>query len=301
MAYRQFFPMKGLKVSREGHNVLGYRLQFSNVAGFAGEVAPPFDRIYGGGENEVRGFDIRSASPYTFIPTRVNFNLTNPDGSTVPRDPTNGTLGNVQIPLPVFRLASVGSDTSFSSNLEYRIPIVNQVTFAFFTDFGMNFDLQSSQLRQSVLGQAQLNAPLYGCPQVVNGSCLGGKQLSFPLYFQTVPGTNWVPRMSNGALLSVILPIVNAPFQIYYAYNPLRLYRDLPQSLATDNYTFNDLFPKVDPTCQSHPGSGNNPAVLCTLTGAGAYTKAQALQLYGADYQLREPRKTFRFTVATTF
>lgn len=301
VAFRQFFPMKGLRVNREGHNVLGYRAQFSTVGGFAGEVAPPFNRIYGGGENDVRGFDIRSASPYTFIPTRVNFNLTNPDGTLVPRDPTNNSLGNVQIPLPVYRLASVGSDTSFTTNLEYRIPIVNQVTFALFTDFGMNFDVRSSQLRQSVLGQSQLNAPLYGCPQVVNGSCLGGKPLQFPLYFQTVPGTNWVPRMSNGALLSVILPVVNAPFQIYYAYNPLRLYRDLPQSLTTDGYVFNDFFPKVDPTCQSHAAAGNTPAVLCTLTGAGAYTKAQALQLYGANYQLREPRKTFRFTVATTF
>jgi len=27
----------------------------------------------------------------------------------------------------------------------------------------------------------------------------------------------------------------------------------------------------------------------------------QALQLYGADYILREPRKTFRLTVSTTF
>ncbi len=301
VAYRQFFPMKGLRVNHEGHNVLGFRAQFSTVGGFAGEVAPPFNRIYGGGENDVRGFDIRSSSPYTFIPTRVNFNLTNPDGTLVPRDPTNSTLGNVTIPLPVYRLASVGSDTSFSTNLEYRIPIVNQVTFALFTDFGMNFDLQPSQLRQSVLGQSQLNAPLYGCPQVVNGSCLGGKQMQFPLYFKTVPGTNWVPRMSNGALLSVILPIVNAPFQIYYAYNPLRLYKDLPQTLTTDQFVFNDFFPKVDPGCQSHAGAGGNPAVLCTLTGAGAFSKAQALQLYGANYQLREPRKTFRFTVATTF
>ncbi len=301
VTYRQFFPMKGLKINREGHNVLGYRAQFQTVGGFAGEVAPPFNRIYGGGENDVRGFDIRSASPYTFIPTRVNFNLTNPDGSPVPRDPTNPTLGAVQIPLPIYRLASVGSDTGFVTNLEYRIPIVNQVTFAFFTDFGMNFDVQASQLRQSVLGQSQINAPLYGCPQIINGSCLGGKQLSFPLYLQTVPHTNWVPRMSNGALLSVILPIVNAPFQIYYAYNPLRLYNDLPQQLATDTYVFNDFFPKVDPSCNSHAATGGNPAVLCTLTGAGAFSKAQALQLYGANYQLREPRKTFRFTVATTF
>ena len=301
VAFRQFFPIQGLKINRAGHNVLGYRLQFQTVGGFAGEVAPPFDRIYGGGENDVRGFDIRSASPYTFIPTRVNFNLTNPDGSTVPRDPSNPALGAVQIPLPVYRLASVGSDTGFSSNLEYRIPIVNQVTFAFFTDFGMNFDLQPAQLRQSVEGLSQINAPLYGCPQIVNGSCLGGKQLNFPLYLQTVPNTNWVPRMSNGALLQVVLPIINAPFVIYYAYNPLRLYRNLPQELTTDTYSFNDFFPKVDPTCSSHAAAPGSPAVLCQLTGAGAFSKAQALQDYGADYLLREPRKTFRFTVATTF
>ncbi len=293
--YRQFFPMRGLKVDRTGHNVLGYRVQMQAVGGFAGEVAPPFDRIYGGGENDTRGFDIRSATPYTFIPTRIPFNLTNPDGSAVPRDPTNPSLGNVQVPLPVYRLASVGADTSFVSNVEYRIPIVNQVTFAFFTDFGMNFDLQASQLRQSVLGQSQVNAPLYGCPQIVNGSCLGGTQLHFPLDLQTVPHTNYVPRMSNGAELQVILPIVNAPFRIYYAYNPLRLYRDLPQELTTSPWVFNDLFPKVDPGCVS------TASQLCTLTGAGAFTKAQALQLYGANYQLREPRKTFRFTVATTF
>lgn len=301
VAYRQFFPMKGLRVSREGHNVLGYRLQFQTVGGFGGEVAPPFQRIYGGGENDVRGFDIRSASPYTLIPTRVQFNLTNPDGSGVPRDPSNPNLGNVQIPLPIYRLASVGSDTGFVSNIEYRIPIANQVTFALFTDFGMNFDLQPAQLRQSVEGQSQVNAPLYGCPQVVNGSCLGGKQLSFPIYLQTLAHTNYVPRMSNGAEIQVILPIVNAPFRIFYAYNPLRLYNSLPQQLTTDPYTFNDLFPKVDPSCNSHAATANGGAVTCTLTGAGAFTKAQALQLYGADYLLREPRKTFRFTVATTF
>ncbi len=299
--FRQFFPMKGLRVNREGHNVLGYRLQFSSVGGFGGQVAPPFNRIYGGGENDVRGFDVRSASPYTLIPTRVMFNLTNPDGSTVPRDPTNPTLGNVQIPLPVNRLSSVGSDTGFVSNIEYRIPIVNQVTFAVFTDFGMNFNLQPNQLRESVEGQSTLNAPLYGCPTLINGTCFGGKQLHFPLNLQVLPGTNFVPRMSNGAEIQVILPIVNAPFRVFYAYNPLRLYENLPQQLSTDTYSFNDFFPKVDPTCNSHAATGGSPAVLCTLTGAGAFSKAEALQFYGANYLLREPRKTFRFTVATTF
>ncbi|HZZ38886.1 MAG TPA: hypothetical protein VFE06_07135, partial [Acidobacteriaceae bacterium] len=80
-----------------------------------------------------------------------------------------------------------------------------------------------------------------------------------------------------------ILPIVNAPFRIYYAYNPLRLYKDIPQRLAVDPATFKSLFPWQD------------------APGAAAYSYQQAVQLYGADYVLREPRKTFRFTVATTF
>ena len=301
VTFRQYFPMKGLKVNREGRNVLGYRAQFSTVAGFGGEVAPPFQRIYGGGENDVRGFDIRASSPYTFVPTRVPFNLTNPDGSTVPRDPTNSTLGIVQIPIPVYRLVPIGGDTSFTGNLQYNIPIVNQVTFDFFTDFGLTMNLYSSQLRQSALGQAAIDSPLYGCPQFINGACFGGQQVTFPGKLNTVGGTNFVPRMSVGGELQVVLPIVNAPFRIYYAYNPLRLFKDLPQQLAVNPFQFNDLFPKTDPTCVSHAATATSPQVLCSLTGAGAYTHAQALQLYGADYILREPRKTFRLTVSTTF
>jgi outer membrane protein insertion porin family len=36
-------------------------------------------------------------------------------------------------------------------------------------------------------------------------------------------------------------------------------------------------------------------------SGAGLYSYQQALQLYGSSYQMREPRKTFRLTVSTTF
>jgi outer membrane protein insertion porin family len=293
VSFRQFFPMRGLKKDREGHQVLGYRLQLANIAGFGGEVAPPFSRLYGGGENELRGFDIRSNSPYTFIPTKVNFNLTNPDGSTVPRDPSNPTLGSVQIPLPIYRLAAIGGDTQFTSNLEYRFPIINQVTFAFFTDFGLTVNTESSQLRQSELGVAQLNSALYGCPQIVNGTCQGGQAVKFPIYLHDVPGSNFVPRMSNGAYLQVFLPIINAPFTIFYAYNPLRLFKDLPQQLAVplncapgQTLCFKNFFPT--------DAQGN-------LTGAGAYSYQQAVQFYGADYILREPRKTFRLTVSTSF
>jgi outer membrane protein insertion porin family len=281
-SFRQFYPMKGLRINREGRNVLGVRMQFAHVAGFGGEVAPPTNRIYGGGESDIRGFDIRAASPYVFVPVKVQFDLTNPDGTRIPRDPTNPSLGNIQIPLPVNRLVAIGGDTQFTANAEYRIPIVNQVTFAIFTDFGLTGDLQPGQLRQSVAGASALASPLYGCPTFVNGACYGGKEVPgfSPLQLAAVPFTNFVPRMSSGAEIQVILPIVNAPFRLYYAYNPLRLYRDVPQQLALDNQTFRSLFPNSD---------------------AGRFSYQQALQLYGPSYQLREPRKTFRLTVSTTF
>jgi outer membrane protein insertion porin family len=259
------------------------KFQLSHINGFGGEVAPPTNRIYGGGENELRGFDIRSASPYTFIPVKAPFNLTNPDGTLVPRDPTNPSLGNVQIPLPIYRLASVGGDTQFTSNIEYRIPVgIPQVTFALFTDFGVTGDLQHSQLRQSVAGTSVLASGLYGCPTFVNGACYGGQTVpSFgAVQLNTVPHTNFVPRMSNGAEIQVILPVINAPFRLYYAYNPLRLYRALPQQLALDPAQFRSLFPN---------------------SGAGDFSYQEAIQFYGASYQLREPRKTFRLTVGTTF
>ncbi len=40
---------------------------------------------------------------------------------------------------------------------------------------------------------------------------------------QVLGTTNWRPRMSTGLELQMFLPVVNAPFRIYWAYNPLRL------------------------------------------------------------------------------
>ncbi len=35
--------------------------------------------------------------------------------------------------------------------------------------------------------------------------------------------------------------------------------------------------------------------------GAGDYTYEEAIQAYGSQYVFREPRKTFRLTISTTF
>jgi outer membrane protein insertion porin family len=274
--WKQFRPMKLWRISPEGRNILGYKVQMAYIQGFSGAVAPPFHRFYSGGEADIRGFDIRSATPYGFIPTRVLFNLTNPDGSTVPRDPTNPSLGPIQVPIPVYGIVSVGGDTMFNSNLEYRIPIAGPVTFAFFDDFNVDVALNKGQLLQSVQGADALNSPLYGCPNYQNGACQGGIPIKFDNRIRPILGTNFVPRMSTGAELQVILPIVNAPFRIFYAYNPL----NLKENFNGQNLITRSMFPEG---------------------GAGDYSFAQSQQLYGSQYQLREPKKTFRLTVSTTF
>ena len=284
--YKQFIPIKGLRFNPLGHNVFGYRFQVSYVAGFGGDVAPPANRFYSGGESEIRGFDVRSATPYAFIPTKVNFVLTNPDGSPVPKDPANPELGNVTVPLPVFSIASVGGDANVVNNIEYRIPIAGPVTFAFFNDFGLDMVVVKSQLKQSVQGIGQLNSALYGCPVLTNGVCGGGQAVNFDRQLQVISGTGSVPRDSFGGEIQVILPIVNAPFRLYYAYNPLRLFKQVP---APPNLTSN------------FPDGRTARDALFPAGGAGDFSYGQAVAFYGSHYQLREPRKTFRLTVSTTF
>ena len=125
VAYKRYIPMHYLNPSKEGRNMLGLRAQLGYIQGFGGDVAPPNNRFYAGGEQEVRGFDVRGATPYGYVPTRVNFQLTNPDGSCVPRDPTNPEDNQcIQIPLPVYGIASIGGDSNLTTNAEYRIPVI---------------------------------------------------------------------------------------------------------------------------------------------------------------------------------
>ncbi len=171
---------------------------------------------------------MRAAYPYGYVPQRVNFEVTNPDGQCVPRDPTNPEDNQcIQVPLPIYGVASIGGDSSLTANAEYRIPVVGPFTFSFFDDFGIDSATNRGQLVQSPEGYQSLAAPLYGCPVFNNGSCQGGipgSQVGFRKDIRPVSGTNFVPRMSTGAQLSVFMPIINAPFRFYYAYNPLRLY-----------------------------------------------------------------------------
>jgi outer membrane protein insertion porin family len=292
VAFKEFRPMHYLTPSPTGRNVLGLRAQLGYVMGYGGAVAPPNNRFYSGGEGDLRGFDVRAATPYGYVPTRVNVQLTNPDGTCVPRDTTNTQLNQcIQIPLPIYGIASIGGDTNLTTNAEYRIPIAGPVTFSIYNDFGLNVALNKNQLKQSPEGFDSLISGGFGCTNFNNGACniaKSGSDVGFLRNIHPIAGTNFVPRMSTGAEISVIMPVINAPFRLYYAYNPLRLYEK--------------------PYCDLGIGSRNQSCSAQLITrdmfpqgGAGDYTYAEAIQGYGARDTFREPRKTFRLTVSTTF
>jgi outer membrane protein insertion porin family len=269
--YKKFLPVN------KGRNTLGFRALGSWITGYGGQVAPPFDRFYMGGDTDIRGFDIRAISPVSFFPQVVAVTLTNPDGSAVPLNPANPRQGNYTINVPVEQIIFPGGDTNLVTNLEYRVPVVGPVTLAPFVDTGLDFVSRASQLQVSSAQISTLNSTVFGCPSLNSSfQCVGGTMINFNSQLPIVSGTNYQPRMSTGLELQVILPVVNAPFRVYWAYNPLRL----DEFVNSPNPITRSMFP---------------------AGAAGEYTYLQTLSVYQPRYLLAEPLHTFRFTVATTF
>ena len=269
--YKRFMPVN------KGRNTLGFRVLGSWISGYGGQVAPPFDRFYMGGDTDIRGFDIRAISPVSFFPTSVTIPLQNPDGSNVPLNPANPRQGTYNITIPVEQIIFPGGDTNIVTNLEYRVPIAGPVTIAPFVDTGWDFISQASQLMVAGEQVTTLQNTFFGCPTINSAfQCVGGVKLPFSSTLNAVPGTNYQTRMSTGLELQVILPVINAPFRVYWAYNPMRI---------------NEIVSSPNPITRSMFPAG----------AAGDYTYAQAIAIYQPKYYLAEPLKTFRFTVATTF
>jgi outer membrane protein insertion porin family len=278
--YKKFIPVQNRR------NAIGFNVQGSFISGFGGLVAPPFQRSYMGGENDLRGFDIRSVSPVAFLPSAGSITLTDPTGVPVPKDPQNPRAGNVTIPIPIDQITFPGGDLSVVTNLEYRITIYGPVALAPFIDMGIDPVVRKSQLQIATQQYQTVIGTQFGCPvltqTITANTCSPGSVLIPPPAqdLQVLGSTNWRPRMSTGLELQMFLPVINAPFRIYWAYNPLRL--DSPAN------------PPIPITRSMFPSNGQSK-------GAGDYTYGLAKQAYSPSFLLREPRKTFRFTVATTF
>ncbi len=187
--YRPSFEYRFFTPSMKRQNVIALRVSGSHIRGFSNVSVPFYERIFMGGDYDIRGFDFRAISPISFIARSI---------ATV--DPETGN--------PVNRLFDdivyVGGDTQAVMNLEYRIPIVGPITLAPFLDLGNSWVINRKQLQR----------------ELVDGE--GNRRLEG---VQFLPGTNSGIRASTGVEVNVVMPVLNAPFRLIFAYNPFRIDR----------------------------------------------------------------------------
>ncbi|MBV8710008.1 MAG: outer membrane protein assembly factor BamA [Acidobacteriaceae bacterium] len=190
------------------NHVMGFHVNGRFIAGYGGKVPPPYSRFYMGGEDDVRGFDIYSISPFAYIPSSTSIPVYNNDGTPRVQKVVNadGSIGTVAVnqTIPIYQFTYAGGDTAAVFNYEYRIPIVGPVTLAPFLDAGVNRLTLPSQLGLTSDRVAFLNGLF--------------PQSDFGKRAYVVPGTQ-KPRVSVGLELQVLMPVVNAPFRVYWAYN----------------------------------------------------------------------------------
>jgi outer membrane protein insertion porin family len=274
------FLMKYFHPTYHKRNVIGLRVQTAWTTAYGGKVLPPYERYYLGGETDVRGFDFFNISPWTFIPallpnasstiTYLNPTVLNPNGTP--------TAQSITVPILEYFPSRPGGDFQTVANIEYRIPIAGPVSFSLFGDMGIDGITRPSQLQVSpnLIQQLKSEFPNPFFPNTTVSPNL-----------PVISGTNFYPRTSTGVEVVVFLPIVNAPFRFYYAYNPTRL----NQVIAPPPGAYS-LSPQL--IASLPPGVLQSQIIpeLNTIL-------SQQVQRFPTG--LVEPRSTFRFTVARTF
>jgi outer membrane protein insertion porin family len=274
----QIVEAKYFRPHHNRRNVIAMRLMAAFTTGYDGKVVAPYSRFFLGGETDLRGFDIRTVSPVAFIPTLTSTAITysNPftlDGSG------NPITGSIKVPVLSYQTTFPGGDTEGVFNFEYRIPIVSHVSVSLFSDTGATGVLRRDQLQ---LNSTNLNTLQQTFPTT---------PISSTLQFQ--PGTNFKPRSTVGVELVVQLPIVQAPFRIYWGYNFERMGEVITAPLT------------------KFPGDPNNPNdPNWNIYKAGIPPQVWNSQVMPAILNLYDnpqrtnffdPVRTLRFTVSRTF
>jgi len=263
--YKRFFPV------HHHRNVVGFRFLTVFTTGFGGQAVPPQTRLYMGGEQDVRGFNVRTITPLAFIPTSQQISITYVDPTSLNSAGVPATKA-LSVPLLLYQFAYPGGDIETVGNFEYRIPIYgNYVGLSYFMDIGVNGVLQRSQLALSPEGLANLR-------QTFPTSNISS---TLPL----AENSNFYPRASTGLELVVQLPIVQVPFRIYYAYNYLR-YSEVVQP-PRGEFFLSDAVRATLP-----------PGVLVTQI---IPQLNNLLDQNNRRLLYSEPLRTIRFTVARTF
>ncbi len=241
-------------------HTLAFHLMADIETGYGGKEIPPFSRRFIGGEFDIRGFEDWGVTPIGFIPSSASVSVLNADGSARTQQTVVGGVVSssaVTMQIPTYQLITPGGDATAVGNFEYRIPIVGPVTAALFFDAGDNRILRLSQLEVVPERIQQLNAQF--------------PTANFSNKVYIAPGTQAI-RTSTGLEIQVVLPVVKAPFRVYFAYNPTTVREYLQPPIVADR----SMFP--------NQATFNN-----------------AVASYGEAYPFFEKRDLFRFTVGRTF
>ncbi len=270
------FQWTSYRPHHKRRNVIGMHVTAAYITGYGGREVPPFSRFYMGGENDIRGFDIRSISPVTFIPTATTqqFIYLDPTSLSSSGSPTQRFLN---VPVLGYTITFPGGDLQGWTNLEYRIPIAGPVTAGLFLDVGTVGIVRESALKLDPTGFDNLLTQFPGAQS----------QAGLQQQLKIAAGTNFRPRASTGAELVVQLPIIQAPFRIYYAFNINRLHQ---QIIAPPDFIEPSEINLIK----------NNPALKDFYNFQFAPTINQFIANPGR-LNYFEPLRTFRFTVSRTF
>ena len=170
LSYTQFRSMRNKK--SEHPDVFGFRILAGTVGSFATSAkvrnsnslafvdgVPIFERFFLGDEYTIRGYNVRSISPFapleTFITARNVVVAANPTGTPdvivgLPATATAvGTftgLNGTNVARISNSFTPIGADTQLLGNFEYRIPVIgNTVQLAAFADIGSAFNIRSKK------------------------------------------------------------------------------------------------------------------------------------------------------------
>ena len=266
------FTMSYYHPVRKRRNVIAFHMLAATETGYNGTDVVPYNRYYQGGENDIRGFDFYTISPFVNIPLLTTANVTFLDPTHLG---SNGQplVGRVPAHILQFVPTRPGGDTQVVTNVEYRIPIAGPVSLSLFNDIGIDGALYKSQLSADPGTVTQIN------------EVFGAKTISSHL--PIIGDTNFKPHSSSGIELVVQLPIINAPFRFYYAYNFLRL----NETILGRQGQF-----KVDDSVKATLPPGVYEFQIVPQLQTLIQTETQNLPA-----SLLEPKHTFRFTVSRTF
>lgn len=181
-----FRPMiEGIQFWKQNSRMsLGVRAQWEYIRPYNGtDALPIFEKLFLGGEYSVRGFDIRSIGP---------------------SDPNTGLV--------------LGGDKSLLFNVEELFTIAGPVRLVLFYDAG-----QVRDVGQPFSWYEDIAEPVYPAfydPRPLNGTLVDPNAPVLPT--SRVIGRRSAFKTSTGAEVRFMMPVLNVPFRLIFAYNPQR-------------------------------------------------------------------------------